>query len=67
MKHAALKCALRKQDDSAVPTDVLNELKCSVCGRPLLSKEGLVNHLKSQGQWPNEAVYDEALPVLHVA
>ena len=33
VEHAALKRALRMQDDSAVPTDVLKELKCSVCGR----------------------------------
>ena len=50
VEHAELKCALRKQDDSAVLTDVLNELKCSVCGCLLLSKAGLVNHLKSHGQ-----------------
>ena len=31
VEHAALKRALQKQDDSIVPTDVLNELKCSVC------------------------------------
>ena len=43
-------------------TDVLNELKCSVCGRLLLSKASLVNHLKSHGQWTNEAVLGEALP-----
>ena len=35
--------------DSAVPADVMNELKCSVCGRLLLSKAGLVNHFKSHG------------------
>ena len=28
----------------------------------LLSKAGLINHLKSHGQRPNEAVYEEALP-----
>ena len=50
VEHAELKRALRKQDDSAVPTDVMNELKCSVCGCLLLSKAGLVNHLKSHGQ-----------------
>ena len=50
------------QDDSAVPTDILHELKCSVCGRFFLSKAGLVNHLKSHGRWPNKAVYEEALP-----
>ena len=49
MEHAALKRTLRMLDDSAVPTDVLNELKCSVCGRFLLSIAGLVNHLKSHG------------------
>ena len=37
VEHAELKRALRKQDDSAVPADVINELKCSVCGRLLLS------------------------------
>ena len=62
VEHAVLKRALRMQDDSAVTTNVLNELKCSVCGRFLLSKTDLVNHLKSHGQWPNEAVYEEALP-----
>ena len=46
---SALKRVLRKQDDSAVPTDVLNELKCSVCGCLLLPEAGLVNHLKSNG------------------
>ena len=55
-----MKRALRKQDDSGVPA-VMNELKCSVCGRLLLSKEGLVNDLKSHGQWTNE-VDEEALP-----
>ena len=60
VEYAALKRAPRKQDDSAVPTDVLNELKCSVCRRLLLSMAGLVNHLKSHGLWPNEAVYEEA-------
>ena len=35
---------------------------CSVCGRLLLSKSGLVYHLKSHGQLPNEADYEEALP-----
>ena len=54
--------ALRKQDDSAIPTDVVNELKCSVCGHLLMSKADLVNHFKSYGLWPNEAVYEEALP-----
>ena len=69
VEHAALKRALRMQDDSAVPTDVLNEPNCSVCGRFLFSKVGLVNHLKDVsegkkgGKWPNEAVYEEALPV----
>ena len=53
--------SLRKQDDSAAPTDVLNGLKCNVCGRLLLSKAGLVNRLKSHGQWPNETVYEETL------
>ena len=62
VEHAELKRALRKQDDSAVPADVINELKCSVCGRLLLSKAGLVNHLKSHGQWTNEEVDEEALP-----
>ena len=74
VKQAELKCALRKQDDSAVPADVTNELKCSVCGHLLLSTAGLVNHLKSHRQWSNEEV-DEGLcqgardttPVLHVA
>ena len=28
----------------------------------LLSKAGLVKHLKLHGLWPNEAVYEEALP-----
>ena len=62
VQRAALKRALRRQDDSVAPTDVLNELKCSLCGRLLLSKAGLVNHLKSHGQWQNEAVCEEALP-----
>ena len=74
VEQAELKCALRKQDDSAVPADVMNELKCSVCGHLLLSTAGLVNHLKSHRQWSNEEV-DEGLcqgardttPVLHVA
>ena len=52
-----MKRALRMQNDSAVPTDVLNELNCCVCGRFLLSKAGMVNHFKSHGQRPNEAVY----------
>ena len=46
MEHAALRRALRKQDDSAIPTDVLNELKCSGCGHLLMSKADLVNHFK---------------------
>ena len=58
MEHAELKRALRKQDDNAVPADVMTELKCSVCRRLLLSKAGLVNHLKSHGQWSNEEVDD---------
>ena len=62
VEHAALKRAHRKQDDNAVPTDVLNELKCSVCGRLLLSKADSVNHLKSHELWPNEAVFEKALP-----
>ena len=41
VEHAALKRALRMQDESAVTTDVLQELKCSVCGRFLLSKAGM--------------------------
>ena len=45
MEPAELKRALRKQDDSVFPADVMNKLKCSVCGRLLLSKAGLVNHL----------------------
>ena len=32
-----------------------------MCGRLLLSNAGLVNHLKSHGQWTNE-VAEEALP-----
>ena len=31
-------------------------------GRLLLSKAGLVNHIKSLGQWTNEEVDEEALP-----
>ena len=62
VEHAALKHALRMQDYSAVPTNVLYELKCSVCGRFFLSKAGMVNYLKSHGQRPNEAVYEETLP-----
>ena len=46
VEHAALRRALRKQDDSAIPTDVLNELKCSGCGHLLMSKADLVNHFK---------------------
>ena len=57
-----MKRSLRMQDDNTVPTDVLHELKCSVCGCFLLSMTGLVNHLKSHGQRPNEAVYEEAVP-----
>ena len=57
MEHAALKHARRIQGDSAVPT-------CSVCGRFLLSKAGMINHFKSHGQKHNEAVYEEALPAL---
>ena len=62
VEHAELKCALRNQDDSAVPGDVMNELKCNVYGRVLLSEAGLVNHLKSLGQWSNEEVDEKALP-----
>ena len=62
VEHAELKRALRKQDDSAVPADIMNELKCRVCGRLLLSKASLVNHLKSHGQWTNEEADEEALP-----
>ena len=50
VEHAALKHALRIQDDSAVPTDVLHELKCGVCGRFFLSKADLVNNLKLHRQ-----------------
>ena len=51
------------QGDGAVPIDFLQELKCSVCGHFFLSEVHLLNHLKSHGQRPNEAVYEEALPV----
>ena len=37
VEHVALKSALRMQDDTGVPTDVLQELKCSVYGRFLLT------------------------------
>ena len=67
VEHAELKRALRKQNDSAVPADVINELKCSVCGRLLLSKAGLVNHLKSHGQRKLCLDVRETTPVLHVA
>ena len=49
VEHAALKHAVRMQDASAVPTDVLHELKCTVCRRCLLSKADMVHHLKSNG------------------
>ena len=62
VEHAELKRAFRKQDDSAVLADFMNKLKCSVCGCLLLSKAGLVNHLKSHGQWTDEEVDEEALP-----
>ena len=62
VEHSASKRPLQKQDDSAVPTDLLNELKCNVYGRLLFSNVGLVNHLKSHEQWLNGAVYEEALP-----
>ena len=51
-------------------TDALTELKCSVCGPFLLSKAGLVNHLKSHRQRSNGAVYEEAplaRPTKHTA
>ena len=33
-----------------------------MCGRLLLSKAGLVNYLKSHGQWTNEEIDEEAVP-----
>ena len=52
------------QDDGADPTDVLLELVLSVaCVDAFLStKASLVNHNKSHGQRPNEAVFEFALP-----
>ena len=49
------------QVESDVPTDVMHELKCSLCGRFLLSKADMVDHLKSHGERDNQAVYEEDL------
>ena len=62
VERAVLKRALRKQDESAVPVDVQEELKCNVCGRFLLSRAGLINHLKSHNQRQNQSFYEEVLP-----
>ena len=63
VERAVLKRALRKQDESEVPVDVQEELKCNVCGRILLSRAGLVNHLKSHNQRRrNQAFYEDVLP-----
>ena len=72
--QVALKCALSMQDDSAVPTDVLNELKCSVCGRFLLSKAGMVITSTCKGRDTTKQFMrtlclhvQQNPPVLHVA
>jgi hypothetical protein len=57
-----LKCALRKQDERDVPVDVQEELKFDVCGRFLLSRTGLVDHLKSHNRRSNHAFYEDTLP-----
>ena len=41
--HAVLTHAFRKQESA----NVVQELKCNICGRILLSKAGYANHLKS--------------------
>ena len=62
IEHAKLKRALRKQDGSAVPADIQQELKCTECGRLLLSKAGFVNHVKSHNVRQDEQAYVDVLP-----
>lgn len=62
IEHVKLKRALRKQDESAVPADIQQELKCRECGRLLLSKAGFVNHVRSHYVRQDEQAYVDALP-----
>ena len=57
VEHAALKHVLRMQDDRAVSSDVLQELKCSVCGRFHLSKRGMEI---TSNRHSEAVVYEEA-------
>ena len=60
VEHNALQRLIRMRDDSAVPIDVLRELRCSVCGRFLLS-QCCQKQALGRGR-SNKAVYEEALP-----
>ena len=62
VEHSILKRALRKQEENDLIASLSQELKCIYCGRILLSKAGLVNHLKSHEERQNQAVYKDSLP-----
>ena len=62
VEHYILKRALRKQEENDLIASLSQELKCIYCGRILLSKAGLVNHLKSHEERQNQAVYKDSLP-----
>ena len=59
--HAILKRALRKQEENEITADVVQDLKCHICGRILLSRAGYVNHLKSHEQRQNQDVFKDIL------
>ena len=60
--YAIIKRALRKQEEYELTADVVQDLKCHICMRILLSSVGYVIHLKSHEQRQNEDVYKYLLP-----
>ena len=50
VEHAVLQRALRKQDVNAIPTDIQDALKCEICSRLVLSKAGMISHMKAHAR-----------------
>ena len=62
MYVCTFKCPLEKQDESTVPADAQQELKCTIGRYFFLSIAGWINHLKSYQQKRDRAVHENVLP-----
>ena len=62
LEHAATRRILRKGVHDGATAGFQQELRCVVCGRFLLSRAGLVNHMKSHERERGRDVYKTILP-----